>query len=144
MIQERKPKYGSAFRLSQGWNCTLGKTLKCRPARKRKIASSQAFLSFCVGSRGKDKTEKRRIAMRVTVPTIELLTSRSKLTAGVDQTVDVLVRITPPARSESVARRPRLNLSLVLDLSGSMDGEKMDHARKAAAYCIDQLIATDG
>ena len=24
-----------------------------------------------------------------------------------------------------------------------MDGEKMDHARKAAAYCIDQLIATD-
>ena len=30
--------------------------------------------------------------MRVTVPTIELLTSRSKLTAGVDQTVDVLVK----------------------------------------------------
>jgi Ca-activated chloride channel family protein len=77
------------------------------------------------------------------VPKIEFLTERAKLVAEREQTVDVLVRITPPEVDTGVSKRPRLNLSLVLDRSGSMEGEKMVRAREATAYCIDQLLPSD-
>lgn len=76
-------------------------------------------------------------------PHIETLTTRSHLAAGKDQTVDVLVRVMPPAMDESSNDRPKLNLSLVLDRSGSMQGEKMRQAKEAAKYCVDQLLHTD-
>lgn len=77
------------------------------------------------------------------VPKIEFLTERAKLTAGREQTVDVLIRITPPEVESGISARPKLNLSLVLDRSGSMGGEKILRAREATAYCIDQLLPTD-
>jgi Ca-activated chloride channel family protein len=79
-------------------------------------------------------------------PKVEFFTTHAKLEAGREQTVDVLIRITPPALSTSRPNwkgRPDLNLSLVLDRSGSMEGEKMIRAREAARFCVDQMLATD-
>lgn len=76
-------------------------------------------------------------------PKVELLTTRAKLEAGREQTVDVLIRITPPDLDDLNNSRPALNLSLVLDRSGSMAGEKMVQARNAAMYCVDQMLPTD-
>jgi len=76
-------------------------------------------------------------------PNIEICTEKTILEANKDQIVDVLVRITPPAVDHNETKRPRLNLSMVLDRSGSMQGEKIQEAREAAKYCIDQLLETD-
>jgi len=82
-------------------------------------------------------------------PKVEFFTTRAKLEAGREQTVDVLICITPPALSPDPSMRPNwkgrpdLNLSLVLDRSGSMEGEKMIRAREAAMFCVDQMLPTD-
>ena len=75
-------------------------------------------------------------------PMIEAIPELARLRAGQEQTVDLLLRITPPA-TYMKSQRPRLNLSLVLDRSGSMEGEKLVRAREAAGFCIDQLLASD-
>src|SRR5262249_26875958 len=74
---------------------------------------------------------------------VEFITERGRLAAGREQTVDLLIRVVPPEPDPGIGRRPKLNLSMVLDRSGSMGGEKIDHARRAAMYCIDQLLSTD-
>jgi Ca-activated chloride channel family protein len=81
--------------------------------------------------------------MSQSIPKVEFLTERTRLAAGRDQTVNVLIRVTPPEVDARQAARPKLNLGMVLDRSGSMGGEKMERAREAAAYCIDQLLQTD-
>ncbi|MFL6337283.1 MAG: vWA domain-containing protein [Pyrinomonadaceae bacterium] len=74
---------------------------------------------------------------------VEVLTERARLAAGREQTLDVLVRITPPELGRDGSARRRLNLAAVLDRSGSMHGAKMARAREAASYCVDQLLPAD-
>ena len=81
--------------------------------------------------------------MASATPRVEIITERARLVAEREQTVDVLIRITPPDASDGALKRPQLNLSLVLDRSGSMQGTKMTHARQAAQYCVEQLLAED-
>ncbi|HZI19300.1 MAG TPA: VWA domain-containing protein [Pyrinomonadaceae bacterium] len=76
------------------------------------------------------------------MPRVEFFAARGKLVAGREQTVDVLIRVVPP-ELEAASQRPRLNLCVVLDRSGSMQGLKMARAREAASYCVDQLLPTD-
>jgi Ca-activated chloride channel family protein len=77
-----------------------------------------------------------------TTPTIELMPRHGAIAANQPVTLDVLVRITPPAVDRPSDRTP-LNLSLVIDRSGSMSGQKMDYARKAACFAVENLLPCD-
>lgn len=79
----------------------------------------------------------------MSLATIEFLTAKTVLVAGREQTIDVLIRVTPTANQKAASKRPNLNLSLVIDRSGSMQGDKMLRAREAAQYCVEQLLSVD-
>ena len=61
---------------------------------------------------------------------------------GQPLTLDVLVRITPPTLPSDQARSP-LNLSLVIDRSGSMGGPKIQQACEAACFAVENLRPCD-
>jgi Ca-activated chloride channel family protein len=75
-------------------------------------------------------------------PTITLIPMHQAIAIGRSVTLDVLVKITPPAVEPS-GDRPPLNLGFVLDRSGSMSGSKIDYARQAIAYAVEQLLPSD-
>ena len=58
--------------------------------------------------------------------------------------MDVLIRVqAPDAPKSGLPERPRLNLAIVIDRSGSMSGQPLLEAKRAAAFMIDSLKATD-
>jgi len=73
---------------------------------------------------------------------IQLIPLRAAVCSERSTTLDVLVRITPPAPEKTI-ERPQLNLGLVIDRSGSMGGKKIEYARQAASYAIEQLLPSD-
>ena len=76
------------------------------------------------------------------VPTINLIPLREAVSSDSPTTLDVLVRIIPP-EPEIELERPALNIGLVIDRSVSMRGQKMEYARQAACYAVEQLLPTD-
>ncbi|MGE5657363.1 MAG: macro domain-containing protein [Actinomycetota bacterium] len=73
---------------------------------------------------------------------LELIPLRAVVCSEHSTTLDVLVRITPPA-AEQTLERPILNLGLAIDRSGSMSGQKIEYARQAASYAVEQLLPRD-
>ncbi|MGF1458757.1 MAG: VWA domain-containing protein [Leptolyngbyaceae cyanobacterium] len=77
-----------------------------------------------------------------TLPTIELLPLYGAIAVQRAMTLDVLIRITPQNRPQATARSP-LNLSLVIDRSGSMSGPKIEQAIAAACFAVENLLPSD-
>lgn len=67
--------------------------------------------------------------------------SRAKLNHQVENSLFALFTFTPPKMKE-VERAP-LDLALVLDHSGSMAGQKLDHVRKSCVKLVELLKDTD-
>jgi Ca-activated chloride channel family protein len=73
---------------------------------------------------------------------LELVPLRAAIQSDAATELFVLARVVPPQLKIS-GERPRLNLGLVLDRSGSMQGEKLRHAKAAATFAIQQLQKED-
>lgn len=70
---------------------------------------------------------------------------RAGLVRGRNNTVDALIRFQASAQPAERALRPRqpLNIALVIDRSGSMEGRPLAEACKAAGVVVDRLSAND-
>lgn len=78
------------------------------------------------------------------MPQINLIPLRAAVCSNHPATLDLVVRITPPQAPVSATRRPTLNVGFVIDRSGSMgDRKKIDYARDAVCYAIEQLLPSD-
>jgi Ca-activated chloride channel family protein len=84
---------------------------------------------------GMSKTYNKKVICRVE-------TEKSILFAGKAQDVVLKVTLDAPPVPSSV-ERPAVNLSIVLDKSGSMNGEKIRHARAAAIEAVQRLSSAD-
>lgn len=74
----------------------------------------------------------------------DILPQRSAVMAGHNTEVFALVRAQAPSRPAGRDNdRMPLNLSLVLDRSGSMSGKPLEEAKRCAAYIVDQLDSRD-
>lgn len=76
-------------------------------------------------------------------PRIELLPLKAALPAGQASELTVLARIHPAPAPVQSGPRPPLNLSLVIDRSGSMSGHPLDMARQAAQVGLRKLQPRD-
>jgi len=75
-------------------------------------------------------------------PTITIIPMHGAVAAQRSTTLDVLIRITPP-EIEITTDRPPLNLGLAIDCSGSMSGAKLDYAKQAACFAVENLLPSD-
>lgn len=77
-------------------------------------------------------------------PILQVRPLRPAVAADAATTVDLLITVEAPSLpAEPLRPRPPLNLALVIDRSGSMSGEKLSYARKAARFLANELTARD-
>lgn len=76
------------------------------------------------------------------LPQIELIPLRPVVSSDRPSSLDILVKIVPPAQAIDL-KRPALNIGFVIDRSGSMSGQKIESARQAACYAVQQLQMSD-
>ena len=75
---------------------------------------------------------------------IEILPQKDALLRGFDNEFHALVRVNSkyPKGTDRNARRP-LNLSIVIDRSGSMSGKPLDEAKRCASKMVNLMSADD-
>lgn len=73
---------------------------------------------------------------------MEFISLRDAVCSERTTTLDVLMKIIPPD-PEIEIKRPALNIGLTIDRSGSMQGKKIEYAREAACYAVEQLLPSD-
>jgi Ca-activated chloride channel family protein len=78
-------------------------------------------------------------------PLLHVRSLRPAVAADSATTLDLLITIAAPAIAPEQEARPRppLNLALVIDRSGSMSGQKLSYARKAARFLAGELTERD-
>jgi Ca-activated chloride channel homolog len=79
----------------------------------------------------------------MTDPTLFISPRRPALVSGFDNTVDILVRLQAPPAPPRASQRSPLNLAIVLDRSGSMQGRPLDEAKRCAGMIVDRLGPRD-
>ncbi len=75
-------------------------------------------------------------------PQVQFIPLRNAISRDSVTHLDLIVRIMTPEIKTNKSRPP-LNLGLVIDRSGSMQGKKIEYAQKAACYAVTQLLSTD-
>jgi Ca-activated chloride channel homolog len=73
---------------------------------------------------------------------IKIIPLREAVSYESTTVIDLLCQILVP-QAEITQKRPVLNVGIVLDRSGSMGGDKIEYARQAACYAVNQLLPSD-
>lgn len=81
--------------------------------------------------------------MTTTPVCLTLTPLKPGLAAGIDNSVDLLVRLIAPAAPPPSRRGAALSLALVIDRSSSMSGQPLHEAKRCAGFVVDRLGPTD-
>ena len=76
-------------------------------------------------------------------PTLRFRPLRPAVACDAASGLDLLISVVPPPTPTITNQRPPLNLALVIDRSGSMEGTPLSQARKAARFLARELSPAD-